>query len=88
MIEVRAECDATDCTMCATFAFEFAIETYAHLIEALGELGWFAVVSEPFAGVNAIQRRTRTYCPMHRATAQGASHTIPPHKDSREESPP
>jgi hypothetical protein len=72
MIVIHASCEAPGCSTAQAFAFEFAIETFAHLVEAMGEAGWLALVSDAIAleGGAAlepvgIQRRTHTYCPTH-----------------------
>jgi hypothetical protein len=72
MIVIVASCEAPGCSTGQAFAFEFAIETFAHLLEAMGDAGWLAVVSDTtVSGQGAaleplgIQRRTHTYCPTH-----------------------
>jgi hypothetical protein len=71
MIYVSAVCEWPGCSTSQSFAFEFAIETFAHLVEALGEAGWSAIVADAIAadadelGPLGIQRRTHTFCPAH-----------------------
>jgi hypothetical protein len=74
-IHVYATCEAPTCTTACAFAFEYGIETFAHLVEALEGDGWAVVFSDAVtAGAGAdlsrslgLQRRTHTYCPLHRA---------------------
>ncbi|MGH2997678.1 MAG: hypothetical protein ACRDNM_00100 [Gaiellaceae bacterium] len=71
MIEIVARCEVHTCNAAQAFAFEFSIETFAHLVEALVDAGWHVAVADQIVGEGGrpvslgMQRRTHTYCPAH-----------------------